>query len=207
MKWIVGLGNPEARYAGTAHNLGFDVVDILARRWGWTWRLQERMRAQTAEGPMPGASGGAPAMLVKPMTYMNLSGEALGLLMRQREVAGEEILAVTDDVNLPLGRLRVRPDGGPGGHNGLRSIIERLGREDFARLRIGIRDEEAIEDLAKYVLRKLAPNAREQLGEMCELAADAAECWLSRGVGEAADRYNGMRRFSASAGDEGTKES
>jgi PTH1 family peptidyl-tRNA hydrolase len=197
MKWIVGLGNPEARYQGTAHNLGFDVADLLARRWNLSWRLQERMRAQTADGQV----AGQPAMLVKPMTYMNLSGEALGLLMRQREVAGEDILVVTDDVNLPIGRMRIRPGGGHGGHNGLRSIIERLGHDTFARLRVGVHAGDEIGDLADYVLRKLPPETRSRLAEMTEVAADAAEFWAREAAAATADRYNGLRRFDAPESD------
>jgi PTH1 family peptidyl-tRNA hydrolase len=192
MKFIAGLGNPEARYVGTAHNLGFAIVEVLARRWGWSWRLQERMRALTAEGQF----AERPVLLVKPLTYMNRSGEALELLTRQRELASEDLLVVADDVNLPVGRVRIRSNGGHGGHNGLRSIIEWLGRDDFARLRIGIRTDEPIEELADYVLRKLPPGPRRQLEEMCEVAADAVECWLRDGAMVAADRFNGLPRDS-----------
>jgi PTH1 family peptidyl-tRNA hydrolase len=191
MKMIVGLGNPESRYAGTAHNLGFDVVNVLARRWRLAWRLQEAARAQVAEGRVTDVA----VTLVKPMTFMNCSGEALGILLRQREWSGEDLLVVADDVALPVGRLRVRSDGRHGGHNGLRSVIERLGREDFARLRVGIDSGEPIDDLAEYVLRKLPPRERGRLEEMSQVAADAAEAWLREGATAVADRFNGLRLF------------
>lgn len=194
MKYIIGLGNPGARYEGTAHNLGFDVVDLLATRWSLSWRLQERNQAMVAEGLIAGRN----VMLVKSMTFMNRSGEALGLLLRQREYDGSDLLVVTDDVTLPIGRLRIRPSGRHGGHNGLRSIIERLARQDFARLRVGILGDDEIGDLADYVLRKLPPRQRRQLAEMTEEAADAAEMWLREGVAATADRFNGRRKFEAS---------
>ncbi len=197
MKLIVGLGNPGRRYAGTPHNLGFDVVEVLARRWGMAMRLNERAQAEAAEGQLAGRA----AMLVRPQTFMNLSGRALAPLVRQRELGEDDLLVVTDDVNLPIGRLRIRPMGGHGGHNGLRSIIECLGHDRFARLRVGIHPGRETGDLAAYVLSRPAPLEREQLGEMLDVAADAAELWAREGAPAAADRINGLRRFGAAAGD------
>jgi PTH1 family peptidyl-tRNA hydrolase len=133
MKIIVGLGNPGRRYEATPHNLGFQVVDELARRWSLSFREVRQARAEVAEGML----AGKPALLVKPQTFMNLSGESVSVLTRQRELGQDDLLVITDDVALPIGRLRIRPRGSHGGHNGLRSIVERVGHEDFARLRVG----------------------------------------------------------------------
>ena len=192
MKWIVGLGNPGPRYDGTPHNLGFRVVDELAGRWAAAWRMTARARALVAE-----VNAGTPLRLVKPLTYMNLSGEAVAALMRQQAAAPDELLIVTDDVNLPIGRLRIRSGGSHGGHNGLRSVIERLGSGEFGRLRIGIQPRDAVDDLVEYVLRKPPPLEREQMAEMVPFAAEAAQEWLARGWRAAAEKFNGLRRFDA----------
>jgi PTH1 family peptidyl-tRNA hydrolase len=191
MKLIIGLGNPGKRYEATAHNLGFDVVDEVARRWGLTWRAQAAARAEVAEGQV----AGVPALLAKPQTFMNLSGESVGVLARQRPLEADDLLVIVDDVALPIGRVRLRPDGSHGGHNGLRSIIERLGRSDFARLRVGIYSPSHVDDLAEYVLRKLPPLEREQLRDMTEVAADVTEGWVREGSRATADRYNGLKKF------------
>lgn len=191
MKIIVGLGNPGRRYDATPHNLGFQVADELARRWSLSFREVRQARAEVAEGVV----AGQPAMLVKPQTFMNLSGESVSVLTRQRELGEDGLLVITDDVALPIGRLRIRPRGSHGGHNGLRSIVERLGNEDFARLRVGIQPPWAVENLADYVLSKLPPLERKQLEEMIGVAADSAESWVREGATATADRYNGQRRF------------
>lgn len=191
MKIIVGLGNPGRRYESTPHNLGFQVADELARRWSLGFREVRLARAEVADGRVAGQA----ALLVKPQTFMNLSGEAVSVLTRQRELAADDLLVITDDVALPIGRLRLRPRGSHGGHNGLRSIVERLGHEDFARLRVGIQPPWPVDDLAEYVLSKLPPLERGQLGEMVGVAADAAEAWVREGSGPTADRFNGQRRF------------
>jgi PTH1 family peptidyl-tRNA hydrolase len=191
MKWIVGLGNPGPRYEATPHNLGFQVVDELARRGSFEWRAKSRADALLAEGPMRGEA----LRLVKPLSFMNLSGEAVATLTRQAPPSADELLVVTDDVSIPIGRLRIRPSGSHGGHNGLRSVIERLGRDDFARLRIGIRPTWEVEDLVEFVLRRLPPRERERLAEMVAMAADAAEHWMRFGTRATADKFNGIRRF------------
>jgi PTH1 family peptidyl-tRNA hydrolase len=193
MKIIVGLGNPGRRYEATPHNLGFQVVDELARRWSLSFREVRQARAEVAEGML----AGKPALLVKPQTFMNLSGESVSVLTRQRELGQDDLLVITDDVALPIGRLRIRPRGSHGGHNGLRSIVERLGHEDFARLRVGIQPPWPVEDLAEYVLSKLPPLERKQLEEMVGVAADATEGWAREGSSPIADRFNGQRRFQS----------
>ena len=153
MKIIVGLGNPGRRYEATPHNLGFEAVDELARRWALDWRLRERDRMFLAEG----RAGGEAVALIKPVTFMNLSGEAVAPFVRQKELGDEGLLVVTDDVNLPIGRIRLRPSGSHGGHNGLRSMIERLGHSEFGRLRIGIQPTWPVDDLVAFVLQRLPP--------------------------------------------------
>lgn len=191
MKLIVGLGNPGSRYAHTPHNLGFDVVDELARRWGMKFQPRARLKGELAEGRI----GQTPVQLLKPLTYMNRSGESIGPLVRQSELGEEELLIVTDDVNLPIGRLRIRAEGSHGGHNGLRSVIERLGHSRFARLRIGVQPPWPVDDLVAFVLSKLPLEQRQQLATMTEAAADATEAWLREGTSATANDYNGRRWF------------
>ncbi len=198
MKLIVGLGNPGRRYAATAHNMGFEVVDRLARRWGLALRTNERCEAEIAEGQV----ASVPAMLVRPQTFMNLSGRAVAALTRQRELGADDLLVITDDVNLPIGRLRIRSGGSAGGHNGLKSIIECLGTDAFARLRIGIHPGAEIDDLVQYVLAKLPPEERRRLDQMLDLAADAAQHWAAQGAAATADRFNGLKPFAEQPGDD-----
>ncbi len=192
MIFIVGLGNPGSRYNLTPHNAGFETVDILAERWGVDFRENGGLDALVGEGRIAENA----VMLVKPMTLMNLSGRTVGRLLRQREFNPEALLVVVDDINLDLGRIRIRPDGGHGGHNGLRSIIQELGCQDFPRLRIGILPGWPIGNLERYVLAKMPPVEREQLRDMNKLAADAAESWIQGGVTAVADRYNGLVHFN-----------
>jgi len=193
MKIIVGLGNPGRKYAATLHNLGFRVADELARRWSLRFQENWRVKADVAEGVIAGQA----ALVIKPLTFMNLSGHAVAELVRNRELGPDDLLVITDDVNLPIGRLRIRPQGSHGGHNGLRSIIERLGHQEFARLRIGIQPTWEVEDLVEFVLSKLPPLEQGQLAEMIGLAADAAEAWIREGSAETADKINGLRRFES----------
>jgi PTH1 family peptidyl-tRNA hydrolase len=191
MKIIAGLGNPGRRYAGTPHNLGFQVVDLLAERWGLKLQLKSGEQAEVADGRIADAA----VRLVKPLTFMNLSGRCIRAVTRQLEWEAEDLLIVTDDVNLQIGRVRFRPGGGHGGHNGLRSIVEQLGHDRFGRLRIGIRPGWEIDDLTEYVLRPPPPVEREQLAEMAQVAADAAEVWIREGYPPVAEKYNGLVRF------------
>ena len=191
MKMIVGLGNPGRRYAGTPHNLGFDVVERLAARWDLSWQTSARHRARMAEGRVFDQA----LILARPTTFMNLSGQSVASLARQREMEDEDLLIVTDDVNLPIGRLRFRPQGSHGGHNGLRSIIERLGSDTFARLRVGIHPGQEVENLTDYVLRRPPALERARMEEMADVAAGAAEVWLREGQAIATERFNGLHLF------------
>lgn len=189
MKVIVGLGNPGAKYKATPHNIGFEAIDILARRWHARMALSQRERAEIGEVQRDEDR----VLLVKPMTYMNLSGDSVAEIMRNRPTGIEDLFVISDDTNLDLGRVRIRGNGSHGGHNGLRSIIERLGGDGFARFRIGVRSPSGIDNLVEYVLRPRPPAEREILQSMAEVAADGAEYWLRTGTESTANRFNGYR--------------
>ncbi len=184
MKLIVGLGNPGRSYADTRHNVGFRVVDELARRWGLSL-TQRKFNGVTADG----RRGEQRVLLLKPTTYMNLSGRSIGEAVTFYKVALHDLLLVTDDLALPLGRLRLRARGSAGGHKGLVSTIRALGSEDFARLRVGIGSAER-EDAVNYVLGPFTPAEEEIIGPSISRAADAVEYWLENGVDSAMNKFN-----------------
>ena len=185
MKVISGLGNPGERYRLTRHNVGFRVVDLLADRWGLTGKGSVRDGAARLEAVRPDAR----VLLVKPVRYMNGSGPPLKAAMRQTDAdPAVDLLVIADDVDLPLGRIRLRRSGSAGGHNGLRDIITTLGSNEFARLRVGIgRGGETVD----HVLATFKPDERELADVAIASAADAAELWLREGIDEAMDAFNG----------------
>jgi PTH1 family peptidyl-tRNA hydrolase len=185
VKVICGLGNPGEKYRLTRHNVGFRVVDLLADRWGVSGG-SVRDGAARAEVRRPAGD----VLLVKPMKYMNLSGGPLKAAIRNREVdLRDEVLIICDDIDLPLGRIRLRRGGSAGGHNGLRDIISSFGTNEFNRLRVGIgRGGETID----HVLATFRPGERELASEAIATAADAAELWLAAGIDEAMNRFNGV---------------
>lgn len=187
MKLIVGLGNPGPRYRGTFHNVGFAVVDEVARRRGASFEAApagaNALLARVRDG-----NGGA--LLVKPLTFMNVSGDAVGALQRYFRIPVEDVLVVVDDVALPSGRLRVRRSGSAGGHNGLKSIIACLGTDGFARLRVGVGRGDPRRDLADHVLSRVSGDALETLAEATGQAADAAELFLVAPIEELMNRFN-----------------
>ncbi len=184
MKVVVGLGNPGSEYAGTRHNIGWLVVDRLAERAGWTGKGRQRDASNIAMGRFRGLD----VTLVKPLTYMNDSGRAVRKILARDHIPMGDLLVVADDFALPFGKLRFREGGGPGGHNGLRSIIEELGTEKFSRLRVGIGepDRNAID----HVLTKFGPEERQRLDELLDASADAVEAWARDGTSKAANRFN-----------------
>ena len=184
---IVGLGNAGTEYKAHRHNVGFLIVDALARAHGLAFSRHKRMRARVAEGQI----NGEPVVLAKPQTYMNLSGRAVGRLGRAHNVSPERILIVYDDLDLPLGRLRLRPQGGSGGHRGMRSIIDSLGTQDFPRLRVGIDRPPGRVDPADYVLQPFDADQRELLPTIAKVSVAAIECWLATDITTAMDRFNG----------------
>jgi PTH1 family peptidyl-tRNA hydrolase len=185
MKLVAGLGNPGPRYRGTYHNIGFDVVDEMARRAGAVFG------AAPAEALAAKAMVGyEPAWLVKPLTFMNLSGQAVGVLARYYRIDPADIIVVVDDVALETGRLRIRRSGSAGGHNGLKSIIEHLGTDGFPRVRVGVGRGDTRRDLADHVLAKIGADDRAKLDEAVARAADAVECVIAEGTDAAMNRYN-----------------
>ncbi len=185
MKLIVGLGNPGPQYRDTRHNAGFMVADALAARWGVDqWR--EQHRALTASVRV----GAEAVLLAKPMTFMNLSGEAVSGLARFYRVEPADVLVIVDEVALPLGRLRARPEGSAGGHNGLKSVIQHLGTTAFPRLRVGVGRGDARRDLADHVLGRFEPSERAEVEAAVLRAAEAAETFVSDGIGRVMNAFN-----------------
>ena len=183
---IVGLGNPGAEYEWTRHNLGFMLADLLARESGREVRRAE-CRALVGRAELEGRA----VELVKPQTYMNLSGESVACLVRKRGLKpAADLLVVSDDLALPFGALRLRPRGSAGGHNGLKSIIAQLGTDEFARLRIGIQPEHTLRDTRNYVLERFPAAARGEVAKILERAADALRAVLRDGIDKAMAQYN-----------------
>jgi PTH1 family peptidyl-tRNA hydrolase len=196
-KMIVGLGNPGPEYALTRHNVGFQTVDVLAERHGIGFdRFQKRARLGIGQLGLRGdaASSGRSVhrvVLAKPMTYMNLSGEAVGPLAAFYKIAPEDILVVCDDLDLPLGKIRLRSGGGSGGQKGLASIGKALGTESFPRLRVGIGRPPGQMEPTDYVLQKFSAGQEKEMAFSRDRAADAIEMWLAQGVEAAMNQYNG----------------
>jgi len=191
VKLIVGLGNPGRRYAGTRHNIGFDVLDLLAGRHRIEWEAAPRgIEALAGRGDV-GVSGVSQKVLfAKPLTFMNLSGHAVLGLLQFFKIEPVDLLVVVDEVNLELGRLRARSSGSAGGHNGLKSIIEAFGSEEFSRLRIGVGRGDARRDLADHVTAKFDPEERTKVAEAVGRAADAADLFVTEGIVAVMNRFN-----------------
>ena len=186
MKVICGLGNPGDRYRWTRHNVGFRVVDLLADRWAVTGQGRVRDGAAVLEVRRPDER----VLLVKPIRYMNASGPPLRAAIHQTDVdVTTDLLVVTDDIDLPLGRVRLRRSGSAGGHNGLRSLIDALGTDEFNRLRVGVGRAGTA---AGHVLATFRPDERDMATEMVSVGADAAERWLGDGIDEAMNAFNGI---------------
>jgi PTH1 family peptidyl-tRNA hydrolase len=191
MRLVVGLGNPGERYRRTRHNVGFMVVDALAARWG-AGRGQVEGEAWTAEAQRSGQA----LLLAKPLTFMNRSGVAVEQLLAAAGLGPEALVVVLDDTALPLGQIRVRPRGSHGGHNGLRSVLDVMGSDEFVRVRVGIRKGEPPEDLADYVLSEFPQEDVLVVQEMVGTAADAVECLLEEGTEAAMNRFNARTETS-----------
>lgn len=187
MKLIVGLGNPGREYRETRHNVGFLVADELARRHQLSFSMAP---SQVPDAFVAKKYGAEPLLLAKPLTFMNRSGDAVAALARYYDVAPADLLVVVDEVALPFGRLRARARGSAGGHNGLKSIIERLGTQEFPRLRLGVGRGDARRDLADHVLSKFDPAERAGLETFIARAADAAEMFAVDGIGTVMNTYN-----------------
>ena len=181
MKLIVGLGNPGSEYRGTRHNVGFEVVDKVARRWNIVFH------SAPAEAVLARSSR---AFLAKPLTFMNRSGLAVSDLQHYYRVSLSDLLIVTDDVNLPLGRLRARRQGSPGGHNGLRSVIESLGTQQFSRLRIGVGRGDPGRRLTGRVLSKFNDGERPEIDDAVGYAATAVDLFVDFGIESMMNEFN-----------------
>ena len=201
MKLVVGLGNPGREYVGTRHNVGFAVADRLAaEHTDGTWRetasaLQARWRRGGPDDDV---------LIVKPLTFMNLSGRSVGEIVRFYKIALADMLVVSDDVNLPLGRLRARASGSEGGHNGLRSIAEQLGTIDYPRLRVGVGRGDGRRDLADHVLARFDAEEAEAIAGAIARAADAADLWIREGLVRMMSSFNRWAGEGASQDDPNT---
>lgn len=194
MHLIVGLGNPGAEYSRTRHNIGWTALDELARRYDM--RIERKQgEARVGGGSLPLPDGGmARVLLAKPQTYMNLSGRAVASLLHFYRIDKSKLLVVTDDLNLPLGKLRLRASGSDGGHNGLKSIEQSLSSREYSRLRIGVGappDEERRErGTANFVLRPFSSEELPAVEEAIARAADCIEAFVTRGVETAMNEFN-----------------
>ncbi len=195
---IAGLGNPGNEYARTRHNAGFLVVDYLARLWRAEWKQADRFRARVARAELDQRK----IMLCQPQTYMNQSGEAVGALTAYYGVPQDQLLVLVDDADLPVGVLRLRPEGSSGGHHGLESIESHLGSRQYARLRLGIgRQSGSGRQIEDYVLGRFQPAETELMEKVIIQAAAQVECWLLYGAQRAMNEFNGTIENT------GTKES
>jgi peptidyl-tRNA hydrolase, PTH1 family len=186
MKLIVGLGNPGREYRDTRHNVGFMVVDEIARRHGLEFAMAP---SQVPDAFVTKRYGAEPLLIAKPLTFMNRSGDAVAALGRYYDIANSDVLVVVDDIDLPFGRLRARERGSAGTHNGLRSIVERIG-SDFPRLRLGVGRGDARRDLADHVLSKFERDEQDTLEAFITRAADAAEMFAVDGIARVMNTYN-----------------
>lgn len=188
VEWLlVGLGNPGDKYDNTRHNVGFAAIDQLAEELRVpVQKLKYRALTQTVE------LGGAKVLLMKPITYMNLSGEAVGEAARFFKIPADHVLVLSDDVSLPVGKLRIRKGGSAGGHNGLKSIIQHLGTDQFPRVKIGVGEKPHPDyDMADWVLGKFAGEDLKTISQAIQRAGKAAECYIHDGPDQAMNRFNG----------------
>jgi PTH1 family peptidyl-tRNA hydrolase len=186
VKLIVGLGNPGPEYRETRHNVGFIVADTLASRWRVEGQWREKFEALQVKT----VAAGDRVVLLKPLTFMNLSGQAVAATAGFYQIEPADVFIVTDDVALPLGRLRARREGGAGGHNGLKSIIQHLGTQAFPRMRVGVGRGDDRRDLSDHVLGRFAADERDTVSAAVLRAADATEMFLSEGIERVMNAFN-----------------
>ena len=193
IRLVVGLGNPGPQYDKTRHNIGFELVDEIAKERDLKWKRDRKFRAKIA-------STTSSLVLAKPVTYMNLSGNAVARLARFHKLKPDQILVAYDDVDLPIGRLRFRANGSAGGHNGIKSIIEYLGTKEFARLKIGIGAAGGREAMVGHVLGRFDLEEWREMQKVLAIAADGVNCALSDGLDAAMNQFN--RRTEKKEGNE-----
>jgi peptidyl-tRNA hydrolase, PTH1 family len=188
LRLIAGLGNPGAKYARTRHNVGFQLVERLAKQWQAAWKADKKFHANISR--VERNSG--PVILCEPQTFMNASGEAIGPLVNFYQVPFKQIVVAVDDADLPLGQIRMRMRGSSGGHHGLESIEKHLGTQDFARLRIGIgRTADGQREITDYVLAPFSAAETILMDKVLMTAAEQIECWLNFGIEKAMSQFNG----------------
>jgi PTH1 family peptidyl-tRNA hydrolase len=185
---IAGLGNPGREYARTRHNAGFRVVERLACRWRAAWASEKKFHARLAWADPAGRR----VLLAMPQSYMNASGEAVGALLAFYRVLLSRLLVVTDDADLPLGRLRLKPGGGTAGHHGLESIQQHVGSPDYARQRLGIGRRAGAREITGHVLGRFDSTELALVDKVVDVACDQVECWLRAGAQTAMNQFNGV---------------
>ena len=190
MKLIVGLGNPGPEYRDTRHNVGFMVADALVDRWRVAGQWREKFDALQIKTVV----GDEPVIVTKPLTFMNLSGQSVAALTAFYKIEPADVFIVTDDVALPLGRLRARREGGAGGHNGLKSIIQSLATQAFPRMRVGVGRGDNRRDLADHVLGRFEAAERDTVSAAVLRAADASEMFLSDGIERVMNAFNAAEK-------------
>ena len=191
---IIGLGNPGPQYSNNRHNIGFQSIELLARRHKielGKMQMQARLGDGWVQRQVQGQLQRQKVLLAKPLTYMNSSGQAVGQLVRFYKVALEDMIVIYDDLDLDSGRLRLRMNGSSGGQNGIKSMIDQLGSQEFARIRVGIGRPPGRMDPAAYVLQDFGKAEDEVFGILREKICDAVECWLFEGLTTAMNKFNG----------------
>ena len=184
MKIVAGLGNPGAQYANTPHSVGFEAMDAIASAAGAQWEEKRQFKCLMARAAIAGQT----VLLVKPQTFMNLSGESVAPVVRYHNAKPADLVVVHDDIDLPLGRLRIRRGGSCGGHNGVRNVIERLGTQDFTRVKIGVGKDRS--NVIGFVLGKFPPEARKVADIVVEEAAKAVAAIVESGPDSAMNAFN-----------------
>lgn len=190
MKIIAGLGNPGAQYANTPHSVGFEAVDAIAAEIGAVWELKKAFSCLMAKGVF----AGVPVLLVKPQTYMNLSGDSIAPVVKYHNATSADLVVIQDDIDLAVGRLRIRKGGSCGGHNGIRNIIERLGTQAFTRIKIGVGKDKS--NVIGHVLGKFDPASRALVDKTLAVAVKSAAAVVTDGADAAMNLYNGWNAAS-----------
>jgi len=196
LRLIVGLGNPGADYAKTRHNAGFMLIELLAGRWRTTWNAERKFHARLAKSECDGRR----IVLCEPQTFMNLSGEAVGALVKFYQLSLRQLIVAVDDADLPLGEIRLRPGGGSGGHHGLESIEHHLASREYARLRVGIGRQDGAREITGHVLGRLSKAELVLMEKVLARAADQLDCWVAHGLQKAMSQFNGVVNDSTNEG-------
>jgi PTH1 family peptidyl-tRNA hydrolase len=186
---IVGLGNPGSKYARTRHNIGFQLVELLAMKWSARWTEEKKFEASVARVER----GEKTVLLARPQTFMNLSGKTVGAMVAFYHLATERLVVAVDDADLPLGEIRLRGSGSSGGHHGLESIEQHLGTRNYARQRLGIgRTDDGRREITGHVLAPFTEAENAVVAPALDAAAGQMECWLDFGIGKAMSQFNGV---------------